>query len=986
MKGKGCLLFWIVFVLFVSGVYAFNGLFDSNIKSPDYYASNVRIMFKNGQWEEGKLLLDEGLRYYTDTNDLNELNGQYYYHKKDYDNARYYLIVAVRDNPENVTAKQLLVKVEEETGNYSSAICYVNELLEINPYWQGLWRKKIGLFRLQGNHVEADRLLKRLHQIYPNDSIIQRDYRGSLEERFLRLRQEGNRTEAISSLYELTETMPDNAEYYMLLTNLLLQDGNTEEALVVAGRGVSNMPRNSQLIIKKASILAEEGRYQEAMAFVKSRMRYNRSAALSRFYNALLAEAANAARMSDPYVLHGQLYASTGSSEALDYMINTAVTRGYDEDALYYLSEAKRRRGELPSLLYKEYLVYKRMGNVSKAYSLLTTLAEIDSTNTDIADELALNRLQQAGNLISDGLYSEALPYVKAAARHSVDPDITASALNREYACYYEMRRYDEALVALDSMYAIDPDEMAYFVRKADLLNRKGNPSEALDVLDSAMLDSTAEQDMRAAYVAAYEEIAVPYIKGLIDEGASYLAFSESSRLLACNPSSVEGLQYAIGMADLLGRTDAYDYYVDLARSFYPDRTDFIVKKAVSYSRDGEYGRVVDMLHPWLAKYPHNEGIVGAYAENSELLAYQLIKEHHPDSAIAVVDSALRFDADNEALYMAKGVAYESMRDYDSAYHYQLKYTPGSAEAASFKRHLDGLESRSYKNEVGVEYLQGRYGEADVITSVATASYTRIAENDIFNARLNYSGRDGSAAGDDPEDQEPGGVGVQGQVSWTHSLSPKWSFSLTGGLATKYFPKFMAEAKVERYFDRDVTLDVHAGYRRISTYAKDYRWEITNVETGEGGWVFDGWDENRTNVFSLGVGSTKYWERIALGGKVDGYINSAKLYVNAAAQFKYYPLNDGRTSIIVTGSAGTAPEANMIDYAMPGTFDRLNTSVGLGGIYMINKHLSAGLMGEWHTFYTQTNERTGGAWDYTETLNTRYRNLYNVHLQLYVHF
>ena len=985
MKGKGCLLSWIILILFVSGVYAFNGLWDNDIKSPDYYASNVRMMFKNGQWEEGKRLLDEGLRYYTDTNDLNELNGRYYYHMKDYDNARYYLVVACRDNPENVTAKQLLVTVEEVTKNYSSAICYINELLEINPYWKGLWRKKIGLFRLQNNHVEADRLLKRLHQIYPNDSTVQRDYVGSLEEKFLRERGAGNRTAVIASLYDLTEAMPRNEEYYIALSNLLLQDGNVEEALEVTGRGVSNMPRSSQLIIKRASILGSEGRYQEALAFVKARMRYNRSAALARFYTNLLAEAANAAKMNDPYVLHGQLYAQTGSSEALDYMLSTSITRGYDEDALYYLAEAKRRRGETPSLLYKEYMVYKRMGNVNKAYSLLTTLAAMDSTNTDIADELALNRLQQAGILISDGLYSEALPYLKAAVAHSYDPEIAASARNREYACYYEMRRYDEALAALDSMYAAHPDKSGYFIKKADILNRQGYAQEALDLLDSAMVDSL-ELEMRPAYVSAYEEIAVPYIKGLIEEGASFLALSESSRLVAVNPSNVEGLRYAIGMSDLLGRQDSYDYYVDLARSIYPDRTDFIVKKAVSYSRDGEYERVVDMLHPWLEKYPHNQGIVGAFAENSELLAYELIKAHHPDSAIAVVDTALVFDADNEALYLAKGVAYEALHEYDSAYHYQFKYTPGSEEAASFRRHLDGLESRSYKNEVGAEYLQGRYGEADVITSVATLSYTRELKNDdLLSAKLNYAGRDGSAAGDDPEDQVPGGVGLQLQASWTHSISSKWSLSLTGGVASKYFPKFMAEAKLEHYFDRDVSLDVHAGYRRISTYAKGYRWE-SSLNPEESAWVFDGWDETKQNFFSLGAGATKYWERISLGGKVDGFFTTSKLYVNAATQFKYYPLNDGRTSIIVTGSAGTAPEANMIDHAMPGTFDKLNTSVGLGGIYMINKHLSAGLMGTWHTFYSQTNNRSGGFADYTETITTRYRNLYNIHLQLYVHF
>ena len=60
--------------------------------------------------------------------------------------------------------------------------------------------------------------------------------------------------------------------------------------------------------------------------------------------------------MNDPYVLYGKVYETSKSDEALDYMLNTAVTRGYNDDALYYLAEAKRRRGEQTSLLYKEYL------------------------------------------------------------------------------------------------------------------------------------------------------------------------------------------------------------------------------------------------------------------------------------------------------------------------------------------------------------------------------------------------------------------------------------------------------------------------------------------------------------------------------------------------------------------------------------------------------------------------------------------------------
>lgn len=607
MKNKGCLIMWIVLFVFVASAYAYNNFFSSDVHTPDYYASNARMLFKSGKWEEGKHFVDEGLKYYPETNDLNELNGRYYYHKEDYDNARYFLIVCVRDNPENVTAKQLLVAVEEKTKNYSSAICYVNELLEINPYWQGLWRKKIGLFRLQGNDVEADRLLKRLHQIYPNDSTVQREYAASLEEKYIRDRKKGDRTASIESLYDLIEVSPYNESYYLALSNMLLQQGNTEEALQVTGRGASAIPGSSALVVKRAGILAGEGRYQEAMAYVKARMRYNRSGTLASFYNGLLSEAAEEARMSDPYVLYGKVYENSKSQEALDYMLNTSLTRGYDEDALYYLAEAKRRRGETKDLLYKEYIVYKRMGNTSKAYSLLSTLASVDSTNADIVDELALNRLHQAGNLISDGLYSEALPYLKAASRRSYDPEIRYSALSKEYACYFEMKKYDDALATLDRMHVLALGDSVknaeYFVKKADIFNRQGYTTAALAVLDSVLRDSM-DVAVRASYVAAYEEIAVPYIKSLIDEGASFRAYDESVRLLAVNPSNLEGLQYAIGMADLLGRYDAYNDYVRQARSIYPEKTEFIVKQAVSYNRAGEHRRAVDMLRPWLDYYP----------------------------------------------------------------------------------------------------------------------------------------------------------------------------------------------------------------------------------------------------------------------------------------------------------------------------------------------------------------------------------------------
>lgn len=988
MKKIGCLFTWIIAFICIAGLYAVNIADEDRLRTPDYYEAKVRSLFKNERWEEGKPLLDEGLEKYPDVTGLNELNGQYYLQKKNYDDARYFLVRAVRDNPDNVRAKQLLIRVEDETGNYSSAICYVNELLEINPYWQGLWRKKIGLYRAQGNDVEADRLLKRLHQIYPNDSVVQRDYAYSLEEKYLRQKKGSDKEAAIASLRELINEVPDNETYYLDLTNLLLQQGNTVEALEVAGRGVSRIPGSTSLIVKKAGILAEEARYQEAMAFVKQRMRYNHSGRLAQLYNGLLAEAANAARMNDPYTLYGQMYERSKSDEALDYMLSASITRGYDEDALFYLAEAKRKKGELPSLLYKEYTVYRRMGNLSKAYGLLSQINEMEPFNYDVADELSMLSVAQADKLMEREAYAEALPYLKTAVDKAKEAEVKAAAWNKAYACYYAMRRFNEADIALDSLHASYPESHDYLVRKADVYDKRGWTKDALDMLETALQDTT-QLEMRAAYVSAYEEIAVPYIKKLIEEGATRKAYDESVRLVGVNPSSELGLQYVINMSSELERYDDYDLYADMALSIYPENTAFLLKKAVTYNRNREYQRAIDLLRPELDEYPGNESLVGAFSENSEFMALQLLKERRADSAIAVVDTALVFDKTNQSLLLAKGTAYEALRQYDSAYVYQKKYKPGIGEVRSHERHLEGLLSRSYKNEVSLEYLQGRYGEEDVLTSVATASYTRKMKSDLLTGRLNYAGRDGSAAGEDPEDQTPGGVGVQLQAEWEHKFSAKWNGTASLAWGSRYFPKLMGSLMAAYTFKNDVSLDVHASYRRINTYRKAFRWDegVYNEATENYGlWTFDRWDENRRNLFSLGIGASKTWEKVYLGGKVDGFLLSSNLYANASAQLKFFPLEDGRTNVTVTGSVGTAPEANMIDNAMPGSFDKLNTSVGLGGAYMLNKHISVGLMGTWNTFYSQMNRREGGLNGFTDHIDTRYRNLYNVHLQLHIHF
>lgn len=244
---------------------------DKGFQTPEQYAQIIQEHFANEEWEAGKALLDEGLQKYPKVSDLQWLMGKYWFHEKDYDQSRYHLVKAVEDNYNNVNAKHLLVDVEDITENYSSAICYVNELLEVNPYWRGLWRRKIELYRKQNNDVEADRLLRRINQIYPNDTILRKDYVYSLEMGYRQMKKGGNRKEAIERLTELIKISPENEEFYLDIINLHLQEGNREAALGWSSNGLAAIPGSSALIIKRAGILGELARFPEALVFVRNR-------------------------------------------------------------------------------------------------------------------------------------------------------------------------------------------------------------------------------------------------------------------------------------------------------------------------------------------------------------------------------------------------------------------------------------------------------------------------------------------------------------------------------------------------------------------------------------------------------------------------------------------------------------------------------------------------------------------------------------------
>lgn len=963
---------------------------DKGFQTPEQYAQIIQEHFANEEWEAGKALLDEGLEKYPNVSDLQWLMGKYWFHEKNYDQSRYHLVKAIEDNYNNVNAKHLLVDVEDITENYSSAICYVNELLEVNPYWRGLWRRKIELYRKQNNDVEADRLLKRINQIYPNDTILRKDYIYSMEIGYRKMKKDGDRKEAINTLSELIKVSPQHEEYYLDIINLHLQEGNREAALSWASNGLAAIPGSVSLITKRASILGELARYPEALVFIREQMRRYNSPAIRQMYNNLLLEAARAEKQRDPYVLYGMAYeGGNKNKEALDYLLNTSVTRGYTDDALFYLREAKKQYGNTDkSILYKEYMLYRQMNEEDLAYSTLKKLYEAYPDDYDITLAFSSEHMKKAEKLMELGLYSEALPHILFVSQKQIDNEMTGAAWEKALSCYINMKRYNDALAALDTITLHFPNYENGTLKRAFILDKMDKTEEALQLYLSAIEQS--EEDMRIFYVIGYEELAVPYIKKCMEAGATQKAYEEAVKLVSLNPSSDPGLKYAINSAGLLGKYGEFEKYTEQGINFYPEEPFFQAKRATILERDKKYETSLEFLKPILDKYPSNKEIIGAFSQSSEYRALQLTKEKEPEKALAVLDTALLYDSQNKSLKYTKGVVYEANRQADSAYYYQKFYEPSIMEYRSFQRHLSGLRSMMFKNELALTYLRARYGEEDIITSVATAEYTRKGQKNTYTGRLNYAGRSGSASGSmKAEEQTPGGVGIQVQAEWTHHFSPKWSSTVNAAYATKYFPDITADVSLRHYLQNDWEIAMHAGYRRVSAYIKLYKWseEFFTGNNGENGYVFSGWNESKTNLLTVGAEVAKTIEVVRLDTKVDLHFFNSRFYYNAQIGAKYFPVNDGKTNINAMASIGSAPETAVLDYALPNSFSHTNTMVGLGGQYMLSPNITIGLMGTWHTYYNQMNTVQGTAPSQRiETITTRYKNLYNIYAQVYISF
>ncbi|MBQ9175964.1 MAG: hypothetical protein IJ139_03755 [Bacteroidaceae bacterium] len=851
---------------------------------------------------------------------------------KNLQDARYNLVKAIQANDQHFRAKRLMVDVESELKHYSSAVCYINELLEFQPYDRDLWRRKIGLYRNMGNHVEADNALERLSHIYPNDSLVMHDLRNRYRENWNVMLQKSSTHEAADNLEQWLDVDPNNLEYYLELMNLYQRLGENDRAIGAANRGLLHFPNNSQIVHKAVGILTSMGLYSQALAFAKQ---HGGAGAL---YNGVLRDLADNARLNDPYDVTGRLYATTHDRDALTYLLNTALTRGYYDDAHVYLDESYKQSGRTAPLLMKQYSLEKRFGNDQAAYRLLQELYTLNPNDTDLGDQYADMMLELANHDITSEQWAD--------------------------ACSHLQR-------VLDIMQPTNEAWPAVVSRQITVLGRLNRLADARQLYKVAAATDSQNQQR---YASAYEDVVANRLKFLVDEEHYEDALKEARMLLDIVPGSEVALRCCINMTQTLKRSDDFHKYAQQGYDAFPANPYFIVKQAVSLREQGRTSEALALLHPRSEADEYvNPQLVAAFSGISQEWADELLKERMAEEALQVIDSALVHDASNRELLYSKGIAYELLKEYGKAYELQhANYNPSNAEQSEWMEHMRYLHFRSFKNRIDASYThavydtrEGSLGSTAHLYSIASVAYSRLMKRNTYTGQVSYKGIDGYHA---DGENESGGVGLEFMAQWEHTFNHRWSGMISGAYSTKYFNKYSFNISASYAADRGWTPSLRLGYRRTPE---------TYLFLSQGSSTL--YTRQKYNLFILTPSIEKSWELIKTSLAVDVSVLNSKLYYNVGLKGKLFINNDNISSVSLLTGFGSFPELSFFEQTALRGISHTNAMIGFDAQYLFTHNFYMGVAGSWNTCYNPFRMDDG-------SLVSSYRNIYTVTLQMHVAF
>lgn len=926
----------IVFAIFSLNFYSYAQR-ASSVTERNKDVHEINELYNKGRWEQGKEKAEKSLKTNPKDADMRMMLGKYYLHKKLYDKARYELVKSLEYAPANVDAKHMLVTVETDTERFSSAICYINELLEVNPYWKGLWRQKIELYRIMGNNVEADRLLKRISQIYPEDNELKKDQSYILQQHEQNARKQGRIDETIEIAKKRINEEPRQPDSYFSIIDNYIKSGDYNNALVYTERGLNEFPNSPSFVQKKIAILENQLRYAELLAFMDSQIKSGNSNLRSQ-YNYFLLEAARNAKNNDPVTLYGKIFdSSPGNKEAFEYVFSSQIAKEQYEEAIVSLNRHRQSVGTNKELDMKELTTYKRMNNTSKVNSLTSYYFSKYPEDSDLQESFVTIKLEQAKSNMQDGKTQLAITDWKDVIQFG-DQESIEIAQRGIYNAYVSEKRYQEAIITLDDMLLDNPNDLELKLKKSDLYNKEGRYDYAMTLYEQVI--GAAEQQERDRLLIGYGEMVQAHVKSLINNYRLQEARTLCDRWLTIDPRNQEALLYMINVCYQVKDNEAMLRYAQIAQETYHDDVSFKIKlaEAMNHNPDKQ-GDSWSLLHNQVKLNPFHTPLINTFSQTTEEYASQLLKNKDHLYALQIIDTALLYKTNYKPLLYMKGLAFEGLKKYDSAYYYQRYFEPSLLEFDEFRSHLNSLGQRSYKNNIGVSHLRARFGDDYAISSVSSVEYGRRMNKGAYIARINYAGRDD-------------GKGIQGQIEWSMPWTKKLSSRIDLAVSNKYFSKLAING--------------------AALYNLKDDWEL---EAGLGMRIF----HEEQNLFNLAAGAVKEIDDFRLSAKLNAfaldYKGELSFLYNLGTKAQYFINSNPKNYVLALGSIGNSPDVELLDYQFYYSFNVFNAMVGAGYGHSFNKNLSANIIGTWYNFESE------------RYINLKqYRNFYNLYFQFNVSF
>ncbi|MAD98038.1 MAG: hypothetical protein CMB99_11995 [Flavobacteriaceae bacterium] len=922
--------------------------YGQEYESSDEYFDDAKRNVEQQNFSNAARLSLKGLKLAPNDLDLKILLGKSYLELGRYDSSRFVLKQVYEKRRKDITVLRYLVNVEQTTKRYSDAICYVNELLEITPYSRGWWRRKIAIYKEMGNYEEAERALKRIQQIYPDDKELQEEYNYIMIGDGTDATKNKKYDEANQIYKTVIDYNPSNKEAYMGIIKNEMLKGNKEEALIFTNRALLELPEDRGLVEKKIGLLEDMGRYDEAINYIqtlpavfddikKNTMPY------------LMQESARYNEYNDPYTLNKKLYDMNGNSNSLNYVINNALGKGYYIDAEFHIKKALKRNPNSKTLLVKEMELYRATKDTDKFEKSVLNLHEKFPNDTDIKyayDELMYNRGKR---YIQEKRYSEALTIFQDLTS---SPDFTKGSEQQIFSIFLLQNRFDEATEQIDKLIQLDPNNADYLLKKSTLYQKMELYDDALEITRNLETQYPLNRRYPVIYVSQTEEYATYLMReGLysrvlpvVEDG---LTRDEDNKLL---------LNLAINASSAIPNYPKGIQYGQQALQYYPNNKNFKLKLSNMYSLNKEFDNSVAILDSlkliykydrkiknalgevlfYKAKDQEEQGLIdealinydSAYALNVEDKGAMMrlinlhITERPYEESLDFINEKLKRTPNDNFLRYKKGVVFELLKQYDSAYYYQkYRELDNPYEQQQWNVYLESLGATQLKNELAATYLRASSDSVAFSTALASINYRHFYDKvNTFGLDLNYAAR-------------RSGVAFQIGPYYSRVFSPTLYADVGLLFGGQFFPSIKLYGNAYKAFKNDYVGSLGVSWARVNNNANS---------------------TNEINYFTITGGVTKTWDDVSANVKLSIMRDDLFFYSNlmASGRFTLNPRGD-YLSLILSG--GSAPFDQQVQFQQNTFSEFINTMIGAGYKHFISPKTAILIDGTWYNFATRQN-------------------------------